>query len=81
MQQRGANAVRATPKRTKDWRWGNIDPEEWAGRVKLMTHPAYGERYFKDEDVANRESRGWIVVEYSDPTVPTKRTPGRPRKE
>ena len=81
MKQRGANTVRATAKRAKDYRWGNLNPDEWTGKVKLMTHPAYGERYFKDDDVENRLGRGWVVVDFVDPTKQAVRGPGRPRKE
>ena len=53
-----------------DPRWGGLDPEKYTGKVKLMEHPAYGERYIRNEDVKNRESRGWTVIEYRDPTIP-----------
>lgn len=81
MKQRGINTVRATRTTSTDDRWGSLDPDEWMGKVKCMTHPAYGERYFKNDEVANRESRGWVVVEYVDPTKPIKRPPGRPPKK
>ena len=69
IQQRGKNAVRANVVPI-DPRWGGLDPEENMGKVKLMTHLAYGERYFRNVDVKDRESRGWKVIEYSDPTTP-----------
>ena len=75
-QERGDNAVRATASKEKDHaRWGGLDPDEWTGKVKLMSHPAYSERYFKNEDVANRESRGWTVIQYVDPTLPRATVP------
>ena len=71
--QRGQHAV--TPGGVPiDPRWGGLDPEEDTGNVKMMYHPAYGERYFRNEDVENRESRGWEVVAYTDPTQPTVTT-------
>ena len=81
MGRRGENAVRATKDTNYDPRWSSLDPDECAGKVKLMTHLAYGERFFLNEDVANRESRGWKVIEYVDPTKMVARSPGRPRKE
>ena len=72
--QRGKNAVRGNPEPT-DPRWGGLDPKEYFGKVKLMEHSAYGERYFRTEDVENRESRGWAVVAYRDPTTPIAPTP------
>ena len=74
IEQRGKNAVRARSVQI-DPRWGGLDPDEYTGKVKLMEHSAYGERYFRNEDVENRKSRGWVVVEYSDPTTP-KPPPG-----
>lgn len=73
---RGDNAVRATASKEKDYaRWGGLDPDECMGKVKLMGHPAYFERYFKNEDVANRESRGWTVIQFTDPTLPVATSP------
>lgn len=70
-QERGDKAVRATASKEKDHaRWGGLDPDEWTGKVKLMSHPAYFERYFPNEKVANRESRGWAVIQFTDPTLP-----------
>ena len=72
---RGNNAVIATRDQHIDPRWGGLDPEENTGKVKLMWHPAYGQRYFRDEDVENREGRGWEVVAYCDPTTPVSAPP------
>ena len=69
IEQRGRNAVR-TSTIPPDPRWGGLDPEENMGKVKLMEHSAYGQRYFRNVDVKNRESRGWKVIDYSDPTIP-----------
>lgn len=81
MVQRGDNAVIATKETNSDWRWGSLDPDEWVGKVSLMWHSAYGERFFPNTEVENRTSRGWVVVEYVDPTKPIKRPPGRPPKK
>ena len=70
IEQRGRNAVRSSTI-PPDPRWGGLDPEENMGKVKLMEHSAYGQRYFRNIDVKNRESRGWKVIEYCDPTTPT----------
>jgi hypothetical protein len=68
--QRGQNAVQGVPQPTQDPRWGGLNPGDYKpGDVKLMYHPAYGERFFRNEDVKNRESRGWEVVDYVDPTM------------
>lgn len=72
--QRGKNTVRGNVE-PRDPRWGGLDPEENFGKVKLMTHLAYGERFFRLCDVENREGRGWIVVEYRDPTTPVAPSP------
>jgi hypothetical protein len=72
--------------------WGTIyppDPKLWQGKITLMEADGWGQRYFKNEDVAAKKKRGWRVVEFIDPTLPTptvpvlneKRGPGRPPKE
>jgi hypothetical protein len=71
--------------------WGTIyppDPKLWQGKITLMEADGWGQRYFKNEDVAAKKKRGWRVVEFVDPTLPassehrvdnlTKRGPGRP---
>ncbi len=89
VRQRGDKAVRATASKEKDEaKWGGLDPDEWTGKVKLMGHPAYFERYFPNEQVENRKGRGWTVIQFTDPTLPrptvpvikTEETPRKPRK-
>lgn len=67
--QRGQNAVQGGPQPTQDPRWGGLNPRDYKpGDVKLMYHPSYGERFFRNKDIENRETRGWEVVDYVDPT-------------
>jgi hypothetical protein len=68
---RGSNAVRMKASVPHDVRWGLLNPDEWVGRVTLMQHPTYGELFFKNDEVENRTSRGWVAVEYTDPTIKT----------
>jgi hypothetical protein len=75
---RGDNTMRQRAKVPKDVRWGNYDPDEWVGRVTVMAHPAYGELFFPTEDVESRTKRGWVVVEYVDPTSPVSITAQEP---
>ena len=74
IEQRGRNAVRGSAEPI-DYRWGGLDPKENWGKVKLMEHVTYGQRYFRLEDVENRQGRGWVLAGYKDPTTPVAETP------
>lgn len=65
---------------TTDPVWGCLDKETWWGKVTLMQHHAFGQRYVPNDEVQTKLKKGWVVVEFTDPTKPRAKEP-QPKEE